>query len=57
MTVPGHSEKNQEGRKVAAETDRKGPEWAAGLKQLYNSVVEEDLPDSFKDLLDQLDSK
>lgn len=25
------------------------------LKQLYDSVVEEDLPDSFKDLLDRLD--
>jgi hypothetical protein len=34
---------------------RRAPEWADGLKQLYDSVVEEDLPDSFKDLLDQLD--
>lgn len=32
------------------------PEWADGLKQLYDSVVEEALPDSFKDLLDQLDA-
>ncbi len=32
------------------------PEWADGLKQLYDSVVEEALPDSFKDLLDRLDS-
>ena len=31
------------------------PEWADGLKQLYDSVVEEALPDSFKDLLDRLD--
>ncbi|MEM6266416.1 MAG: NepR family anti-sigma factor [Pseudomonadota bacterium] len=31
------------------------PEWAAGLKQLYDSVVEEELPDSFKNLLAQLD--
>jgi hypothetical protein len=31
------------------------PEWADGLKQLYDSVVEEDLPDAFKDLLDRLD--
>lgn len=35
---------------------RRAPDWADGLKQLYDSVVEEDLPDSFKDLLDQLDS-
>lgn len=34
---------------------RRAPEWADGLKQLYDSVVEEDLPDSFKDLLDRLD--
>lgn len=31
------------------------PEWADGLRQLYNSVVEEPLPDSFKDLLSKLD--
>lgn len=34
---------------------RRAPEWADGLKQLYDSVVEEDLPDAFKDLLDRLD--
>ena len=32
------------------------PEWAAGLKRLYDSVVEEPLPDAFKDLLSKLDS-
>ena len=32
-----------------------GPGWANGLKQLYKSVVDEDIPDSFKDLLDKLD--
>ena len=31
------------------------PGWAAGLRKLYNSVVEEPLPDSFDDLLKQLD--
>ena len=35
---------------------RRAPEWADGLKQLYDSVVEEALPDSFKDLLDRLDA-
>lgn len=34
---------------------QRAPEWADGLKQLYDSVVEEDLPDSFKDLLARLD--
>lgn len=31
------------------------PGWADGLRHLYDSVVEEDLPDSFKDLLSRLD--
>lgn len=31
------------------------PEWANGLKQLYDSVVDEPLPDTFKDLLAKLD--
>lgn len=36
---------------------QKDPEWALGLRRLYDSVVEEPLPDSFMDLLDQLDSR
>lgn len=32
------------------------PEWATGLKRLYNSVVEEPLPDSFADLIAKLDA-
>ena len=31
------------------------PDWADGLRQLYDSVVDEPIPDSFKDLLAQLD--
>jgi hypothetical protein len=31
------------------------PDWASGLRRLYDSVVEEPLPDSFSRLLDQLD--
>jgi hypothetical protein len=31
------------------------PGWAAGLRQLYNSVLDEPLPDSFDDLLKKLD--
>lgn len=37
-------------------SQRRAPEWADGLKQLYDSVVEEALPDNFKDLLDRLDA-
>ena len=31
------------------------PDWANGLRQLYDSVVEEPIPDSFQDLLSKLD--
>jgi len=31
------------------------PGWAAGLRKLYDSVVDEPLPDSFEDLLKKLD--
>lgn len=31
------------------------PGWADGLRQLYNSVLKEPLPDSFDDLLKKLD--
>ena len=31
------------------------PGWASGLRKLYNSVVDEPLPDSFRDLLKKLD--
>ncbi|WP_343061173.1 NepR family anti-sigma factor [Novosphingobium flavum] len=41
------------------ETTRAGrkarPEWADGLRQLYDSVVNEPLPDSFADLISKLD--
>lgn len=33
------------------------PGWASGLKKLYDSVVDEPLPDSFDDLLKKLDGK
>lgn len=32
------------------------PEWAAGLKRLYDSVLHEPLPDSFTELLNKLDA-
>lgn len=43
-------------RKAAPHGTKAGkPEWADGLRQLYDSVVDEPLPDSFKDLLAKLD--
>ena len=50
-----HSSESQDG----VSDDPKGnasPEWADSLRQLYNAVVDEPLPDSFKDLIDKLDS-
>lgn len=45
---------------IAGHKSRKGakpraPEWADGLKRLYDSVLDEPLPDSFAQLLDKLD--
>lgn len=31
------------------------PGWAAGLRKLYDSVVEEPLPESFEELLKKLE--
>ena len=33
------------------------PGWASGLRQLYDSVAHEPLPDALKDLLSKLDAK
>lgn len=35
----------------------KAPDWTEGLKRLYDSVVEEPLPDSFRELLARLDGE
>ena len=44
------------GGKAASNRAASGePGWAKGLKTLYNSVVDEPLPDSFEDLLKKLD--
>ena len=45
------------GSKTPASSTPRQPDWTKGLQELYDSVVEEDLPDSFKDLLSKLDSK
>ena len=47
----GDQSPDQPGRAAVAQR----PDWADGLRQLYDSVVDEPLPDAFKDLLDRLD--
>lgn len=54
--MASNQKQGSDGDNRGGATARRAPEWADGLKQLYDSVVEEDLPDSFKDLLDRLDS-
>ena len=40
---------------AGAQSRSQKPDWADGLRQLYDSVVDEPLPDAFKDLLERLD--
>ena len=39
----------------AVANGRGNPIWASGLKQLYDQVVDEPIPEAFKDLLSKLD--
>lgn len=59
MTVDsssGHKPEPGSSREVKHERKDR-PDWTNGLRRLYDSVVEEELPDSFRDLLSQLDTK
>lgn len=42
-------------RKIGRAQPPVKPDWAKGLQRLYDSVVEEPLPDCFKELLSKLD--
>lgn len=67
MTSDEHTHRKRDG-KPATQPDPKQetgglkrgdgaqPEWTSGLRQLYDAVVDEPLPDSFRDLLAQMDS-
>jgi hypothetical protein len=48
--------KDKQGPAPKSAASPRDPEWAAGLKRLYNSVVDEPLPDAFRDLLNKLDA-
>lgn len=48
-------DKKVKGGDQKSEAQNRAPEWAAGLRQLYDSVVDEPLPDTFKDLISKLD--
>jgi len=52
-----HDKNMTPGQQTATSRPRnQQPEWANGLRRLYNSVVEEPLPDSFADLIAKLDT-
>lgn len=55
MAPPSNQDDPLKGSTPSAE-GQGSPDWASGLKQLYDAVVDEPLPDAFKDLLDQLDA-
>lgn len=52
MAGAGRTVKPAKGKRQAG---KRGPEWTSGLKQLYDSVIEEPIPDAFKELLAKLD--
>jgi hypothetical protein len=45
------------GRKPTTPDSGTAPEWTQSLRQLYDSVVDEPLPESFKNLLEKLDKR
>lgn len=50
-------EKEMASGAIAQGTRKTSPDWASGLRRLYDSVVDEPLPDSFKDLITKLDKR
>lgn len=54
MTTDNQPPRNGSDRQPDSRTDGSAA-WTDGLKQLYDSVVEEPLPDAFMDLLAQFD--
>ena len=53
---PTTNSRAQKPMQAAQKDGRKAqPEWADGLRQLYDSVLNEPLPDSFAELLAKLD--
>ncbi len=53
--VTGSSPEDRSYDKAKDRDAQQQPGWADGLRQLYDSVVDEPLPDAFMNLLAQLD--
>jgi hypothetical protein len=56
-THPKPGQKRAPATKPGSKPNGELPGWTNGLRQLYDQIVEEDLPDSFRDLLARLDDK
>jgi hypothetical protein len=54
--MAGGRKDKKKGTEPTAGGKARDPEWAAGLKRLYDSVVDEPLPDAFTELLNKLDA-
>lgn len=55
MAVPEDQKKITNPLKPIDKSGKNDPEWTSGLKRLYDSVLDEPLPDSFMALLSKLD--
>ena len=55
--MAGSSKDKRKGASAPGKATGHDADWTKGLKKLYDSVVEEPLPDSFKDLLGKLDAE
>ncbi|QZH76645.1 MAG: hypothetical protein JY451_08090 [Erythrobacter sp.] len=55
MAPPEDQKKISKPLKTSEKIKDSEPEWTSGLKRLYDSVLDEPLPDTFKALLSKLD--
>ena len=55
MTERDHNKAVAKGSSKSDRKEERDPQWTSSLKNLYESVVHEPLPDTLKDLLAKLD--
>ena len=55
--MAGNSKQTRKESSARRTAGARDAEWTKGLKKLYDSVVDEPLPDSFKELLGRLDAE
>ena len=53
----GSSKQKRKGAPAKGKAADRNADWTKGLKKLYDSVLDEPLPDSLKDLLGKLDAE